>query len=49
MIVKKLNDGEKVIGKFYEKKLQKANQKEVRIEKVIKKKGKKSICQMERI
>ena len=47
-IIDDLNGG-KVIGKFYEKKLQKTNQKEVRIEKVIKKKGKKAICQMERI
>ena len=36
-VISDLND-EKVIGIFYEKKLQKANQKEFRIEKVIKKK-----------
>ena len=32
-------NGEKVIGKFYEKELQKTNQKEFRIEKVLKRKG----------
>ena len=32
-------NGEKVIGTFYEKELQKANQKEFRIEKVLKRKG----------
>ena len=32
-------NGEEIIGTFYEKKLQKANQKEFRTEKVIKKKG----------
>ena len=31
--------GEKIIGVFYENKLQKTNQKEFRIEKVIKRKG----------
>ena len=38
-----INDlnGERIIGTFYEKKLQKTNQKEFRIEKVIKKKGSK--------
>ena len=38
-----INDlnGEKIIGTFYEKQLQKTNQKEFRIEKVIKKKGSK--------
>ena len=36
-----INDrnGEEIIGTFYEKKLQKTNQKEFRIEKVLKKKG----------
>ena len=34
-------NGEKVIGSFYEKELQKTNQKEFRIEKVIKRKGNK--------
>ena len=33
--------GEEIIGSFYEKELQKTNQKEFRIEKVIKKKGNK--------
>ena len=31
--------GEEIVGKFYEKWLQKTNQKEFRVEKVIKKKG----------
>ena len=36
-----INDlsGEEIIGKFYENELQKTNQKEFRIEKVLKKKG----------
>ena len=34
-------NGEAIIGSFYEKDLQKTNQKESRIEKVIKKKGNK--------
>ena len=36
-----INDlnGEEIMGSFYEKELQKTNQKEFRIEKVIKKKG----------
>ena len=37
-IINDLND-EKIIGTFYEKELQKTNQKEFRIEKVLKKKG----------
>ena len=32
-------NGEEIIGKFYEKELHKTNQKEFRIEKVLKKKG----------
>ena len=38
-----INDlnGEKIVGSFYEKELQKTNQKEFRVEKVIKKKGNK--------
>ena len=32
-------NGKKIIGTFYEKELQKTNQKEFRIERVIKKKG----------
>ena len=38
-----INDliGEEIIGMFYEKELQNTNQKQVRIEKVIKKKGNK--------
>ena len=39
-VINDLN-GEQIIGKFYEKELQKANQKEFRIEKAIKKKGNK--------
>ena len=46
-VINDLN-GEKVIGKFYEKELQEIDQQEFRIEKVIKK-GKQAICQMERI
>ena len=38
--IKDLN-GEEIIGTFYEKELQKANQEEFRIEKVIKRKGNK--------
>ena len=34
-------NGEKIVGSFYEKELQKTNQKEFRIEKVIKRKGNK--------
>ena len=34
-------NGEEIVGSFYEKELQKTNQKEFRIEKVIKRKGKK--------
>ena len=37
-VINNLN-GEEIIGTFYEKELQNANQKEFRIEKVIKKKG----------
>ena len=37
-VINNLN-GEEIIGTFYEKELQKTNQKEFRIEKVIKKKG----------
>ena len=39
-VISDLN-GEKIIGKFYEKEFQKANQKEFRAEKVIKKKNNK--------
>ena len=39
-VINDLN-GEKIVGTFYEKELQKTNQKEFRIEKVIKKKGNK--------
>ena len=37
-VINDLN-GEKIIGTFYEKELQKTNQKEFRIEKVLKRKG----------
>ena len=42
-----INDlnGEKIIGSFYEKELQKASQEEFRIEKVIKRKGDKIYVQ----
>ena len=43
-----LND-EKIIGTFYEKELQITNQEEFKIKKVIKKKRKQAICQMEKI
>ena len=45
-VINDLN-GEEIIGTFYEKDLKKTNQKELGIEKVIKKKGN-AICQMER-
>ena len=41
-------NGEDIAGKFYEKKKQKTNQKEFRVEKVIKRKDNK-LCQMEKI
>ena len=41
-------NGKEIIGTFYEEELQKTNQQKFRIEKVIKRKGKKTICQMER-
>ena len=39
-IINDLNE-EEIVGSFYEKQLQKTNQKELRIEKVIKRKGNK--------
>ena len=39
-VISDLN-GKEIVGNFYEKELQKTNQKEFRIEKVIKRKGKK--------
>ena len=42
-------NGEEIIGTFYEKELQKTNQKEFKIEKTIKRKGSKVYCEMERI
>ena len=47
-VINDLN-GEKIIGTFYEEKLQKTSQEEFRIEKVIFRKKKPAICQMERI
>ena len=43
LVINVINDlnGKKIIGTFYEKKLQKANERQFRIENVIKKKGKK--------
>ena len=41
-VINDLN-GEEIIGSFYEKELQKTNQKEFRIEKVIKRKGNKFV------
>ena len=46
-VISELN-GEKIIGSFYEKKLQKTNQKEFRIENT-ENKRKQIICQMERL
>ena len=46
-VINNLN-GEEIVGTFYEKELQKASQEEFRIEKVIKRKGKKFEYQIER-
>ena len=46
-VINDLN-GDEIIGTFYEKELQKTNQQEFRIEKVIERKGKK-LCQMGRL
>ena len=48
-IIKNHLNGEEIIGSFYEKELQKTNQKEFRTEKLLRPKGKKTICQMERV
>ena len=40
-VISDLN-GEEIVGTFYEKKMQKTNQKEFRVEKVIRRKGDKS-------
>ena len=45
-VINDLN-GEEIVGKFYEKELQKTNQKEFRIEKVIKRKGEKLYVKQE--
>ena len=42
------SNGEEITGSFYEKELQKTNQKEFRIEKILRRKGD-NTCQMERI
>ena len=47
-VINDLN-GEEITGTFYEKELQKTNQKEFRIEKVIRRKGEKLIRKMERL
>ena len=47
-VVNDLNDDE-IIETFYEKELQKTNQQEFRIEKVIKEKGDKLYAKMERL
>ena len=47
-VINDLNS-EEIIETFYEKELQNIDQKEFRIEKVIKKKKKQAVCQMERI
>ena len=46
-VISDLN-GEEIAGRFYKKQLQKTNQEEFRIEKVIKRKGNK-LCQVERL
>ena len=46
LVIKGLND-EEIIGTFYEKELQKTNQEEFRIEKVIKRKGDKMYVKWE--
>ena len=45
-VINDLN-GEEITGTFYEIELQKTNQREFRIEKVIKRKSDKTLCQME--
>ena len=45
-VINDLN-GEEIVGKFYEKELQKTNQKEFRTEKVIKRKGEKLYVKQE--
>ena len=47
-VISDLN-GEEIVGSFYEKELQKTNQKKFRTEKVIKRKKKQIICEMERL
>ena len=47
-IINDLN-GEEIIGTFHEKELQKTDQQKFRIEKVMKRTGKKTISQMERL
>ena len=38
-MIKKVKKGKEIVGTFYEKELQKANQRQRRVEKVIKRKG----------
>ena len=47
-VINDLN-GEEITGSFYEKELQKTSQEKCRIEKVLKRKGDKLLCQMERV
>ena len=47
-VISDLN-GKGITGSLNEKELQKTNQKEFRTERIIKSKGKKNICKMERI
>ena len=42
-------NGEPITGSFYEKEFQKTDHKKFRIEQIIKRKGDKIVCQMERI
>ena len=47
-VISDLN-GEEIVGSFYEKELQKTNQKKFGTEKVIKREKKQIICEMERL
>ena len=48
LVISDLN-GEPITGSFYEKEFQKTDHKKFRIEQIIKRKGDKIVCQMERI
>ena len=45
-VINNLN-GEEIVGRFYEKELQKTNQKELRVETIIKRKGDKQYVKWE--